>query len=738
MSRQETANLVIMLCVSVLMFSESAVIWRRFRFAGGVAMCLAIAVGAAEALCYALVFRFGHGDVMLHLAAIYAITGPLMGAFWFMFAARFARVPVLRSVYLGAVLVSSALVLALAVGIDPSLVYPPSSHLTAMSFAHINVRGSGALFTVQLLWFYVLVLAGMGLLVLEALRSWDLYRSQVEAVVAGVGLTFLLDVAFMAGYTPVRGLHLGLVVLSVGMLPLIWALPRLRVADHSAVWQQRVLEGMSDAVLVVDGDGRFMSANRAAERLLTTGSGRERMAANLADYPWLAGLGAEIGEIDPDETGPAAAGSTVTVPNDGETRHFDLRRSSIHDREGRELSSVIVLHDVTERVETAQELDRANDDLRLLVDASLEFGASLNMADVLEVAARRMREVSGADSCNIYRLRGARMQLLIVRRGEILVDESEDGSFALAEYAISRQAIESRRLICVTDIATDQRLSDSERGDAVRFGYGSSIDLPLVAQGTVVGLAVLTSVGPREYRRLELLPGLAHNAAQALVNSEMFSELRKTAKRLALVSESSALFSSTLAVDDVLVSSCRRLCEIADAPICSVYVKDGDALRCRAGVLDGEVDEVWMAQSFSLSLWPTTRIALESRATVTVENLDDPRLGAEQRSSMESAARSACSSCRSWRRAKPSASSSSSIAGPGATAGTSWPRSRRSAARRPSPSATPTPSTGSASTARGSRRCSTRAGRSRRPSCSTACCPSSPRRAVTRWAPANA
>jgi diguanylate cyclase (GGDEF)-like protein/PAS domain S-box-containing protein len=634
MSRQETVNFVIMLCVSVLMFTEAAVVWRRFRFPGGVAMCLALAVGGAESLCYALVFRFGQGVVMIHLAAIYSVTGPAMGAFWFLFAARFAGVRVLRSVWLGAVLVAGALVLVLAVGADPSLVYPPGSHLTAMSFAHINVRGSGGLFTVQLLWFYVLVISGMVLLMVEALRSWDLYRSQVEAVVAGIGITFLLDVAFMAGYTPVRGLHLGLVVLSVGMLPLIWALPRLRAADYSAVWQQRVLEGMSDAVLVADGDGRIVSANRVAQRLLTAESGRKQMAANLTDYPWLAALGAEGDEGGPAATGADTVGRTVTVAHEGGTRHFDLRRSSIYKRDGRELSSVIVLRDITERVETAEKLDKANDDLQILVDASLEFGASLNMADVLEVAARRMREVSGADSCDIYRLNGGRMQLLKVQHGEILADEGEDGSFMLADYSISRQAIETRQPICVSDIATDARLSASERRDAVRFGYGASIDLPLVSEGVVVGLAVLTSAEPREYGRLELLPGLAHNAAQALVNSQMFDELRQTAKRLALVGESSALFSSTLAVDDVLVSCCRRLCEIADAPICSVYVRDGEALRCRAGVLDGEVDEVWMAQSFSLSLWPTTRIALDSRGTVTVEDLDDPRLGAEQRASM--------------------------------------------------------------------------------------------------------
>ncbi len=626
----EQVNCLIMLCASVLMFAEAVLALRRFRFPGGVAMCLAFTVGGVESLCYALVFLLGSGDTMVHLAAVYSVTGPAMGAFWFAFAARFTRLRALGRTWVAVALVGAALSLIVAVTSDPALIYPPHSTLTAMDFAHVNVQGSGVLFTIQLVWFYALVLAGMVMLLGEALRSWDVFRGQAEAVIASIGIAFLLDVAFMAGYTPVRGLHLGLVVLSVAMLPLIWALPGLRASDYSAAWQRRILEGMSDAVLVTDDEGRIASANRAAQRLLTVESGREHMAPVLSAYSWLAELGEEIDDLDAD----TGAGCTVTLPGDAGDRHFDARRSSLRGHGGRELSRVLVLRDVTERVETASELDDANSRLQSLVDASLEFGGSLNTADVLSVAGRRMCQLSGADLCTIYRLKGGRAQELKTTRGTIIADETDEGSFALSEYDVSRSAVESHNVICVSDTRADPRLSDLERSDAERYGYRSSIDVPLVSEGTVVGLAVLTSAEPREYGPLVLLPSLAHNAAQALVNSEMFAELRQTAKRLALVSESGALFSSTLAVDDVLVTSCRRLCEIADAPICSVYVLDEGTLRCRAGVLDGEVDRVWMAQSFSLDLWPTTRLALESRTVVAVADLDDPRLGVEQRASM--------------------------------------------------------------------------------------------------------
>ena len=97
MGHQETVNFIVMLGVSALMAMEALAAWRRLRFAGGRALSLALMVGALESLCYALVFWLGQGPGMVHLAAIYAVTGPLLGAFWLIFAVRFAgtRLPCL-------------------------------------------------------------------------------------------------------------------------------------------------------------------------------------------------------------------------------------------------------------------------------------------------------------------------------------------------------------------------------------------------------------------------------------------------------------------------------------------------------------------------------------------------------------------------------------------------------------------------------------------------------------------
>jgi GAF domain-containing protein len=187
----------------------------------------------------------------------------------------------------------------------------------------------------------------------------------------------------------------------------------------------------------------------------------------------------------------------------------------------------------------------------------------------------------------------------------------------------------------VTDTTTDAGLSDAERADALRLGYRASLDLPLVNGGKVVGLLELVDAQPREFDHVELLRGLAPIAAQALVNAQVYAEQRQTARRLSLVSDASTLFSSSLAVDDVLLTICSSLSDITGTPICSVYVVEEDALRCRASLYDGEVDREWMARQFSPEQWPSTKLALATGKPVVVRNLSDPLLSEAQRVWME-------------------------------------------------------------------------------------------------------
>ena len=245
-----------------------------------------------------------------------------------------------------------------------------------------------------------------------------------------------------------------------------------------------------------------------------------------------------------------------------------------------------------------------------------------------------MRELSGADECDIYSLNNGRMHSLLTTDGRIEPEERAEMGFSLARYDISRRAVESRSPVWGDDTATDPRLSDHERADAERFGYRSSIDLPLISGGVVVGLAVLTQRRAARSRSPRPAPGAGAQrraGARELPDGERVARDRRPPRARERVER------------PVFVDAGRRRRAGVVVPPALRDHRSSDLQRVRArrrgaalpaGVLDGEVDPVWMAQSFSLEQWVTTRIALETRATQAIRDLSDPRLGAEQRASM--------------------------------------------------------------------------------------------------------
>ena len=139
---------------------------------------------------------------------------------------------------------------------------------------------------------------------------------------------------------------------------------------------------------------------------------------------------------------------------------------------------------------------------------------------------------------------------------------------------------------------------------------------------------------PREFEHVDLLQGLAQIAAGALVNATLYQEIDKSAERFSLVNRLSMEFSSTLDLQQVLVSAARNLCAIANVPTCDIYTLAGDRLACGASISDEDVDESSTKRDLGRDQLGVVRAAIASRQPVAVHSLDDGRLSAADRESM--------------------------------------------------------------------------------------------------------
>jgi len=281
-----------------------------------------------------------------------------------------------------------------------------------------------------------------------------------------------------------------------------------------------------------------------------------------------------------------------------------------------------------------ERLAESNRELRLLADSSLDFGASLDLDEVLHSVASRMCLAAESDCCDIYAIEGDLLRGLVSADGDSIDEGFPGTTYALKDLAIARRAIDIGQPVAVTEVAGDPRLTATERAENERFGFRALIELPLIDRGEVVGVASIFDRDAREFRHLDLLRGLGQIAAQAIANARVYAAVDAGSARLRQINDASLELASSLDRQTALDSTARRLCSVARADCCDIYTLQGRTLRCESSIVAGRVDEDRLRHSFTIDDWRALRLAVESRTVVTVSGPDDRRLSDQERRGM--------------------------------------------------------------------------------------------------------
>jgi len=239
---------------------------------------------------------------------------------------------------------------------------------------------------------YLLILLGVFFLVHRAIRSSGLYRRQASILVAGAVVPLLVNALFLFVLKQSFVLDPTPFTLMVTGVTLALGLFRFQLLDVVPAARDAVVEGMSDAVLVLDAEDRIVDLNLAAqiviERSRSEIIGRQANEALVAYEDLLnqyANLTEGQAEID--------LGSSGT---------FDMRLSTLYDRHGQRSGRLIVLRDITERKRAEQTLRRWMQQSRVVSEVAHEIAAERGLDDLLGRAAELVRDRFRAHVVAIY------------------------------------------------------------------------------------------------------------------------------------------------------------------------------------------------------------------------------------------------------------------------------------------------------------------------------------------------
>ena len=283
-----------------------------------------------------------------------------------------------------------------------------------------------------------------------------------------------------------------------------------------------------------------------------------------------------------------------------------------------------------EKAMLVERLESGNRDLRLLVDSGLEFSGTLEVGAVLRTVAERILEVSSADLCDVYRLDGDEIEILLAIGQDYDVDPA-GARYPFSECGTLIRAARDRRPVLCQDVFSDPAATPEEVREARRWGYRECLDVPLVSHGDVIGFISLLNRETRGFAREEVVVGLAQIAGQAIANAALYRQLDDNLRRMALVSESALELTGSLDLEATLLATARRLCEAVGVLQCEVTAVEGDWLYTLMRLRDGEVDEAAPGERMALADAAVTREVIGTKRPAAVGSLRDPRLTPAER-----------------------------------------------------------------------------------------------------------
>ncbi|MCU4754084.1 ATP-binding protein [Halobacteria archaeon AArc-curdl1] len=270
---------------------------------------------------------------------------------WFAFAITYTG----RDDWLTKQTVAGLLVVPLAL----LLAIPTNPYSLALRDVTIETQGSitvlsvttGPLYLLYLGYSYVLLLAGLALIVFDTVRSPGPIKRQGLLLVTGASVPFVVNVLVVLNLPPLGTMGINLTPVSLALSSVLFgiAVVRYRLLDLQPIGWDVAMAQMEDGIVILDTAERVIDLNPAAKRL-------------LGDRTPVVGLDAESVLPSYEQLASGEQVSMQVTESDGNDRVVQLTRSRLAN-DGVTYGWVIVFQDVTVLERQRQRLLKQNEHL---------------------------------------------------------------------------------------------------------------------------------------------------------------------------------------------------------------------------------------------------------------------------------------------------------------------------------------------------------------------------------------
>ncbi|MFC1960957.1 PAS domain S-box protein [Chloroflexota bacterium] len=294
---------------------------------------------------------------------------------------------------------------------------------------------------------------------------------------------------------------------------------------ESKALYQSLVDSLPISIYRIDLDGRLTFINRS--RLNDMGFSEDEVLGKTAHDLYPADLAKKYSEDDAKVIQTNTIFRTTEKNVDLQTntiRHVEVIKIPIHNEDGNSVGIQGVFWDVTERIEAAQRLENYSRQLEILHEIASILGSTLNLDEVLQACLKELEKLIPYSSASIFLDEGKITRYVA---GRYLPDY--DNPVALSEGVSNspfyHQIKQSRKPIRLEDVRQNPDWIVFDENLNIRSWMG----IPLTFKGKFLGLLGLdhTEVGVFDDEQMTIASSVAHQAASAIENAQLYADLEK-------------------------------------------------------------------------------------------------------------------------------------------------------------------------------------------------------------------
>ncbi len=227
----------------------------------------------------------------------------------------------------------------------------------------------GFWYKVNVIYLYGLIALALIFLIQSYFKSGPLQRKQTGIILAGSCIALFTNLLVLQNINPFPDLDLTPIAFSLTSLVYAYGIYIYGILDIIPVARNLVIETMADGVLVVDSNFRIVDVNHAFIQLLHLQSFEPR--------------GQKIGQILPGWEELIRKNSlglkvkeTLQIHPDT-SQYVELQMTSLNDKKNTATGYVLVIRDISDRVNSENQLKRSNDQLNVQLEKIAEMQEQL-------------------------------------------------------------------------------------------------------------------------------------------------------------------------------------------------------------------------------------------------------------------------------------------------------------------------------------------------------------------------